>query len=193
MILKLRGTSLSKDAVLAISRLVSGAVDELKPEDVSIIDADSDRSLGLGHDGPTSGEGLEASLTQRLDEHTGADRGHGQDPRQRECRITTRASTEESQEKYDPSVSALLERAEDRRPGGRTALLIRGCSGSSQATYPSPKRCASGVEDLRRRVRRSLRRPKRAIRGEQDRASHRSCRRAGFSASPLRSWSMTRW
>ncbi len=38
---------LSKDAVLAISRLVSGAVDELKPEDVSIIDADSARSLGL--------------------------------------------------------------------------------------------------------------------------------------------------
>jgi flagellar M-ring protein FliF len=31
--------------------MVSGAVDELRPEDVSIVDADSARSLGLGHDG----------------------------------------------------------------------------------------------------------------------------------------------
>ena len=52
VILRLRHNGLSKDAVVAISRLVSGAVDELKPEDVSIIDADSDRSLGLAHDGP---------------------------------------------------------------------------------------------------------------------------------------------
>jgi len=45
VILKLRHSGLSKDAVIAISRLVAGAVDELKPEDVSIVDADSDRSL----------------------------------------------------------------------------------------------------------------------------------------------------
>jgi flagellar M-ring protein FliF len=51
VILKLRGNGLSKDAVMAISRLVSGAVDSLKPEDVSIVDADSARSLGLGATG----------------------------------------------------------------------------------------------------------------------------------------------
>ena len=60
VILKLRHDTLSKDAVLAISRLVSGAVDQLKPEDVSIVDADSDRSLGLGHDGQADGEATEA-------------------------------------------------------------------------------------------------------------------------------------
>ena len=51
---------------MAISRLVSGAVDGLKPEDVAIIDADSDRSLGLGHDDTDTGEGEVARLTQRL-------------------------------------------------------------------------------------------------------------------------------
>ena len=66
VILKLRHDTLSKDAVLAISRLVSGAVDELKPEDVSIVDADSDRSLGLSHDGQAEGAATEATLAQRL-------------------------------------------------------------------------------------------------------------------------------
>src|ERR1700722_7615220 len=48
VILKLRRGTLPKDAAIAISRLVSGAVDELSPEDVSIVDADSTRSLGIG-------------------------------------------------------------------------------------------------------------------------------------------------
>ena len=37
-----------RNAAVAISRLVAGAVDQLKPEDVSIIDADTDMSLGSG-------------------------------------------------------------------------------------------------------------------------------------------------
>ena len=48
VILKLNRNSLSKESVAAISRLVSGAVDELKPEDVSIVDADSDRVARRG-------------------------------------------------------------------------------------------------------------------------------------------------
>ncbi|MGO9339044.1 MAG: flagellar basal-body MS-ring/collar protein FliF [Terracidiphilus sp.] len=107
VILKLRGNGLSKDAVMAISRMVSGAVDSLQPEDVSIVDADSSRSLGLGHAGQDDGEGLEASLTQRListlEPVVGTDK----------IRATVRidqdqSTTEENQEKYDPSVSALL-------------------------------------------------------------------------------------
>jgi flagellar M-ring protein FliF len=62
VILKLRRNGgLSKDAALAISRLVSGAVDELKPEDVSIVDADSDRSL-VGGQGAGAGEAAETTL-----------------------------------------------------------------------------------------------------------------------------------
>ena len=57
---------------MAISRLVAGAVDELKPEDVSIIDADTDRSLGSGHDEQGNDEGEEATLDAAPDQHFGA-------------------------------------------------------------------------------------------------------------------------
>ena len=107
VILKLRGNGLSKDAVMAISRLVSGAVDSLQPEDVSIVDADTARSLGLGHNGQEDGAGLEVSMAQRListlEPIVGLDK----------IRATVhvdqdQSSTEESQEKYDPTVSAVL-------------------------------------------------------------------------------------
>ncbi len=119
VILKLHRSGISKDAVLAISRLVSGAVDGLKPEDVSVIDADSDRSLVVGHDGMDAGEGEEAKLTERListlQPVVGTDK----------IRATVnidydQASSEESQEKYDPTVSALLsdQKSEDQAGGG---------------------------------------------------------------------------
>jgi len=107
VILKLRHDSLSKDAVLAISRLVSGAVDQLKPEDVSIVDADSDRSLGLGHDGEADGEAtgttLAARLVSTLEPVVGVDK----------IRASVnvdydQGSTDEMQQKYDPTVSAVL-------------------------------------------------------------------------------------
>jgi flagellar M-ring protein FliF len=114
VILKLRRNGLSKDAVMAISRLVSGAVDGLKPEDVAIIDADSDRSLGLGHDDTDSGEGEVARLTQRL--ITTLEPVVGANAIRASVNIDyNQDSTDESQEKYDPSVSALLtmQRSED--------------------------------------------------------------------------------
>ena len=127
VILKLKRNGLSKDAVMAISRLVSGAVDGLKPEDVAIIDADSDRSLGLGRDDGDTGEGEEARLTQRListlEPIVGANAirasvniDYDQD------------STEENEEKYDPSVSALLsvQRTEDDAGGGAVQSGVPG-------------------------------------------------------------------
>ncbi|MGO8758235.1 MAG: flagellar basal-body MS-ring/collar protein FliF [Terracidiphilus sp.] len=119
VILRLHGNSLSKDAVAAISRLVAGAVDELKPEDVAIIDADSDRSLGLGQSGPGGDGDMEARLTERLINTlepvvgTNAIRASvnvDYDP----------GSSESSEEKYDPTVSALLsvQRTEDVAGGG---------------------------------------------------------------------------
>jgi len=107
VILKLRHDSLSKDAVLAISRLVSGAVDELKPEDVSIVDADSDRSLGLGHDGQADGEAMEATLAQRL--VSTLEPVVGVDKIRASVNVDyDQGSTEETQQKYDPTVSAVL-------------------------------------------------------------------------------------
>jgi flagellar M-ring protein FliF len=135
VILKLRGNGLSKDAVLAISRLVSGAVDELKPEDVSIIDADSDRSLGLNHDGLQDGEDLETSLSQRLI-HT-LEPVVGQDEIRANVNIDyDQSSSEENKETYDPSVSALLndQKSEEQVTGGGTA----GVPGTA-SNVPSPK------------------------------------------------------
>jgi flagellar M-ring protein FliF len=127
VVLKLRRNGLSKDSAMAIARLVSGAVDELKPEDVSIIDADTDMALGVGQSGPGNNEGEEARLTQQLvntlepvvgtnairaSVHVDYDQG----------------SVEESQEKYDPSVSALLseQKTEDQATGGAVPSGVPG-------------------------------------------------------------------
>ena len=140
VILKLSGNSISKDAVLAISRLVSGSVDGLKPEDVCIIDADSDKSLNLPHDGQMGAEGLETSLTQRLmstlepvvgvgNIHASVNVDYDQ------------GSSEESQEKYDPSVSALLsvQKSEDQAGGGAVTGGVPGTA----SNVPSPKQAQS--------------------------------------------------
>jgi len=137
VIVKLNRDSISKDAVQAIARLVSGAVDSLKPEDVAIIDADSDKSLNVSHDGPMSGEGLETSLTQRLISTLEPIVGAGN------IRASVnvdydQGSSEESQEKYDPAVSALLsdQKSQDQASGGAVAGGVPGVA----SNVPSPKR-----------------------------------------------------
>jgi flagellar M-ring protein FliF len=130
VILKLRHSGLSKDAVIAISRLVAGAVDELKPEDVSIVDADSDRSLGLGHDGQEENEATETNLTQRL--ISTLEPIVGQDKIRASVNVSyDQGSTEETAEKYDPTVSAVLsEQKTDERSGG-PAGSAAGAGGAS--------------------------------------------------------------
>jgi flagellar M-ring protein FliF len=142
VIVKLNRDSISKDAVQAIARLVSGAVDGLKPEDVAIIDADSDKSLNVSHDGPMSGEGLETSLTQRLMSTLEPIVGAGN------IRASVnvdydQGSSEESQEKYDPTVSALLsdQKSQDQASGGAAAGGVPGVA----SNVPSPKRAQSAA------------------------------------------------
>ena len=105
--LRLRRGNLSREDYSAISRLVAGAVDELKPSDVVIIDADSNQALGQGSGAGASGEGLEQELTRRLIATlapvVGADRIHASVNVEYET-----GSSEESQDKYDPAVSATL-------------------------------------------------------------------------------------
>ena len=105
--LRLRRGSLSRDDISAISRLVAGAVDELKPTDVVIVDADSNRSLGQSNSSSDGSDGIEQELTRRListlSPVVGADRIHASVNVEYET-----GSSEESQEKYDPAVSATL-------------------------------------------------------------------------------------
>lgn len=127
VILKLKRGSLSKDAVTAISRLVSGAVDELKPEDVVIIDADTNRSLGLGRNGPESGEAEEARLTDRL--INTLEPVVGANSIRASVNISyDEGSTEKSSEEYDPTVSAVLssQKTEDSAAGGSVAMGVPG-------------------------------------------------------------------
>jgi len=138
VILKLRGRGLPKESAVAISRLVSGAVNELSPEDVSIIDADSARSLGVGHNGQDDGDGLEASLTQRLIGTLEPVVGTGKI----RASVTvdhTQESTDESQEKYDPGVSALLsdQKSEETASGGAVPAGVPGTASNTPAAKPA--------------------------------------------------------
>ncbi len=118
----------------AIARLVSGAVDELKPEDVRSSMRIRIKSLNVPHDGPMGGEGLEASLTQRLISTLEPIVGAGN------IRASVnvdydQGSSEESQEKYDPTVSALLsdQKSEDQAGGG--AVTGRGSGSREQRAF----------------------------------------------------------
>jgi flagellar M-ring protein FliF len=141
VVLKLRHNTLSKESVMAISRLVSGAVDELKPADVSIVDADSDRSLGLGHDGTdNNNEDAESSLTQRL--IATLEPVIGQDKIRASVNVDyDQATTDETQEKYDPAVSALLsdQKTDDEAAGGAAAPAAGVPGTSSNVPSKVPK------------------------------------------------------
>lgn len=141
VILKLKRNGMSKEGAQAISRLVAGAVDQLKPEDVSIVDADTDSSLGIGHSGPGGGDQEQENLlTQRLISTLEPVVGTNS------IRATVnidydQGSSEESQEKYDPSVTALLstQKSEDQATGGSIPQGVPGTSSNIPVPKPTPK------------------------------------------------------
>jgi flagellar M-ring protein FliF len=127
--LRLRRGSLSREDLSAISRLVAGAVDELKPTDVVIVDADSNQSLGQSNSAADGSDGIERELTRRListlSPVVGADRIHASVNVEYET-----SSSEESQEKYDPAVSATLTMQHSEESTGPGAA-IGGVPGAS--------------------------------------------------------------
>ena len=135
--LRLKGGSLSRAEIAQISRLVAGAVDELKPADVVIIDADSNQTLGQGSGVPDAPEGIDQEMTRRLIATlapvVGADR----------MRATVNVefetgSSEESQDKYDPAVSATLnmQRSEETTGPGAGVGGVPGTSSNVAAAKP---------------------------------------------------------
>jgi flagellar M-ring protein FliF len=140
VILKLHRNGLPKDAVMAISRLVSGAVDELKPEDVSIVDADSSRSLAGNHGGD-DGAVAETTLSQRL--ISTLEPVVGIDKIRASVNVDyDQATTEEKQEKYDPTVSALLsdQKTEDQAGAAPASTGVPGTGSNiptKSATAPT--------------------------------------------------------
>jgi flagellar M-ring protein FliF len=136
VVLKLRRGTLSKDAALAISRLVAGAVDQLKAEDVSIVDADSDRSLSINSDS-ADGAGADGELTTQLISTLEPIVGAGKI--RASVNVTYDQGTmEESQEKYDPTVSAVLsdQKSEDVSGGSAVPAGVPGTASNVPTAKP---------------------------------------------------------
>jgi flagellar M-ring protein FliF len=118
VILKLKRGGISPDSQLSIARLVAGAVEELSPDNVAVIDADTNRPLGAPRTESSASQGMDEQLTQRLlatlTPIVGANRVRASvnveyDP----------TTTEESQERYDPAntVTLSMQRSEERIGG----------------------------------------------------------------------------
>ena len=151
--LKLGRDGLSREETRSIQRLVSGAVDGLKPSDVSIIDADSNESLGGLNDSSAGEEGMERQLSQRLlatltpvvgNDHLRASVNVEYD----------QGTTEESQDKYDPAVSVPLtvQRSDEQTGpgagvGGGTGYHEQRTPEQGKRTSTHGRRWISNIQD----------------------------------------------
>lgn len=142
VILKTRGSRLSEQAQLAIPRLVASAVEGLLPENVTVVDADSNTPLVRPSDSNGSALSLEESMAKTIVSTmapvVGAD--HVRASVHVEYDLGTSDDTEEI---YDPKASATLteqkseENAGGTAPGGipGTASNVPGAtSGAAAAT-----------------------------------------------------------
>ncbi len=136
--LRLRRGELSKDEAAAITRLVAGAVDNLKPEDVALVDADSNKSLTSS--GVTNQSGTEAEqemskrLVSTLAPIVGADGVH--------ATVNVdydNTSSEENQDKYDPAVSVPLNMQRTEEVASAGGAETGGIPGTS-SNLPNPQK-----------------------------------------------------
>jgi len=157
--LKLNRGGLSHDETMSIQRLVSGAVDGLKPTDVSIIDADSNESLGSAADGAAGEEGIERELSQRLVNTLTPVIG-GDHLRASVNVEYDQGSSEVSEDKYDPTVVVPLvsQKSKEMNGGADGTSGVAGTSSNvpqtnPQANVPAP----DGTMQARARRRRTRR------------------------------------
>jgi flagellar M-ring protein FliF len=145
VILKLRSGRLSEETQQGIARLVSGAVDKLSPENVTVIDADTNRPLGIPrHDGYATDGNLEQEYTARLlqtlepvvgAQHVRASVNVEFDP----------SSSEESRETYDPeSAVAVATQKSVEQVGGSLAGGVPGTSSNVPGGDGGAKQAVEG-------------------------------------------------
>lgn len=129
VVLRLR-SPLSNQAILGISRLVSGAVDGLSPKNVTIIDADTGAPLVArtsntnGTDAPRLEAQLAAKIVDTLAPVVGS--GHVRASVTVERNLSTADTT---QEVYDPNNAVVLTSQESQQTG--SANLPQGVPGTS--------------------------------------------------------------
>jgi flagellar M-ring protein FliF len=145
VILKLRSGRLSEETQLGIARLVAGAVDKLSAENVTVIDADTNRPLGIPRHGTFSADGnLEQEFTARLlqtlepvvgPQHVRASVNVEFDP----------SSSEENQEIYDPkSAVAVASQKSEEQAGGSLTGGVPGTSSNVPGGNGGAKPAADG-------------------------------------------------
>jgi flagellar M-ring protein FliF len=139
VILKTRSGRLSEQAQLAIPQLVASAVDRLRPENVTVVDADSNTPLVRVRDGAAGRafapeEDLAKTLVHTLEPVVGAD--HVRASVHVEYDLGT---SEETQETYDPKTTATLtqEHAEESSTGAATAGVPGTASNVPAAAAPT--------------------------------------------------------
>ncbi len=135
--LRMKHGSLPEDQLRAIARLVSGAVDDLKTADVTILDADTNETMGSHGGGSAEGHELEAELTRRLLATLGP--AVGADNLRASVNVQfDQSSSEESQDRYDPAVSAVLSSQKSREQAGSGAGTggVAGTSANLPANTP---------------------------------------------------------
>ncbi len=141
VILRLHHGQLSEETHRAIASLVSGAVDKLSPQNVSVIDADTNQPLFATRSGSSGTDAeLEQQLSQRLvstlEPVVGAQRIRASvnvefDP----------STSEENQETYDPksAVAVTMQRSEEQTSAGGAIGGVPGTASNVPSANTPPK------------------------------------------------------
>lgn len=147
VILKTRNGHLSEQAQLAIPQLVASAVDRLRPENVTVVDADSNTPLihgrgGVGGTALAPDEDLAKALIRTLEPVVGVD--HVRASVHVEYDLGT---SEETQETYDPKTATPLtqEHSEESSMGEAPAGVPGTPSNVPAATAAPPPTTPSGT------------------------------------------------
>jgi flagellar M-ring protein FliF len=139
VIIKTRGGRLSDQAQQSIPQLVASAVDRLRPENVTVVDADSNMPLLHGRDGAggrafAPDEDLAKTLVHTLEPVVGVD--HVRASVHVEYDLGT---SEDTQEVYDPKTPTALtqEHSEETSTGGAPAGVPGTASNVPAVTAPA--------------------------------------------------------
>ena len=162
VILKTRSGRLSEQAQQAIPQLVASAVDRLRPENVTVVDADSNTPLLRSPDGMGRAFGLDEELSKTLvrtlEPVVGAD--HVRASVHVEYEMGT---SEDTTENYDPKSAATLtqEHAEENATGGAAAGVPGTASNvpagaSPPVTPPASEQSSSKSESTTYAISKSL-------------------------------------
>jgi flagellar M-ring protein FliF len=145
VILRLRSGQLSEETQKSIASLVSGAVDKLSTQNVTITDADTNQPFRAHRPGSPADAELEEQLSKRLvatlEPVVGAQR----------IRASVNvdydtSSSEENQETYDPksAVAVTMQTSEEKTSGGETTGGVPGTA----SNVPSANTPAKSDEDV---------------------------------------------